>query len=35
MGADTKEKYELLNNLNIKQTALRDQIKTKTGVSHT
>ena len=34
--AGTEEKYnELLNDLNIKQTVLRDQIKTKTGVSRT
>ena len=36
MRADTKEKYdEFLNDLNIKQAVLRDQIKTKTGVSRT
>ena len=36
MGADTKEKYnEFLNDFNIKQTVLRDQIRTKTGGSHT
>ena len=34
--AGNEEKYnELLNDLNIKQTVLRDQIKTKTGVSRT
>ena len=33
---DIKEKYnELLNYLNIKQTILRDQIKTETSVSRT
>ena len=36
MRADTKEKYnEFLNDLNIKQAVLRDQLKTKTGVSRT
>ena len=36
MRADTEEKYnEFLNDINIKQTVLRDQIRTKTGVSRT
>ena len=36
MRADTEEQYnELLNDLNIKKTVLRDQIKTKIGVSRT
>ena len=36
MRADTDEQYnELLNDLNIKQTVLRDQIKTKTDASCT
>ena len=36
MRTDTEEKYnQISNDLNIKQTVLRDQIKTKTGVSRT
>ena len=36
MRADTEEKYnEFLNDLNIKETVLTDQIKTKIGVSCT
>ena len=36
MRADTKENYDRLwNDVNIKQTVLRDQIKTMTGVSRT
>ena len=36
MRADTEEKYnEFLNDINIKQTVWRDQIRTKTGVSRT
>ena len=36
MRADTEEKYnEFLNEINIKQTVLRDQIRTKTGVPRT
>ena len=36
MRADTEEKYnEFLNDINIKQTVLRDQIRTKTGVPRT
>ena len=36
MRADTEENYdELLNDINIKQTVLKDQIKITTGISRT
>ena len=36
MRADTEENYfKLLNDINIKQTVLKDQIRTTTGVSRT
>ena len=35
MDANKKEYVELLNDLKIKQTVLKDQIKSKIGIEHT